>query len=372
MSPALDWRRHRVQLSIVVLAGIVALTLYDTQINDGFTIGTWSASPLDWLFIAANAVLLFYGVLPILEDRERAATLWQRFREKPEAIAGAAWLVVVYLLGTIGLMLVPAPKLEFLYGNQPPVWGTIPVEHLPHDCAGRVADGVCHGSWQYPLGTDINGYAMEILLLQGLHVTLYVALISLALIVPLALGVGTVSGYFGGLFDDISMRTVEVQDAVPPLVVYFLVIWITGESLLVIILLFGFLGWGGAARVVRSEARRLRDSEFVQAAKVLGGSDRHVLRKHVFPAVSVVAIPTATQQAPVLLLTEAGLAFLGLEAFDLQSLGNIIARGVSGHGPPMTAQWWVSAFPAAALAATVVAFKLVGDALVEALDPRLG
>lgn len=371
MVPAVDWRRRRIELSAVVMAAVAVSALYDLRIDDGYTVGTWLATPLDWLFIAANVVLLFYGVLPIIEDRERAATLWERFRAKPEAILGAGWLAAVYLLGTVGLLLVPAPTLDFLNGNQPPVWGTIPVEALPHYCGGRVVDGLCHGTWQYPLGTDVNGYGMGILLLQGLHVTLYVAVISLALIVPLALVVGTVSGYHGGLVDDLSMRAVEVQDAVPPLVMYLLVIWITGESLLVIVLLFGFLGWGGAARVVRSEARRLRDAEFVQAAEVLGGDDRHVLRKHVLPAVSVVAIPTATQQVPVLLLTEAGLAFLGLEAFDLQSLGNVIARGMGGE-VPMTAKWWVSVFPAAFLAATVVSFKLVGDALVEALDPRLG
>lgn len=364
------WRRYRVELSVVTMVAVVALALYDLRVNEGFTVGTWLATPLDWMFIAANVVLLFYGVLPILANRERAATLWQRFREKPEAIAGAVWLVAVYLLGTVGLLLAPAPKLDFLHGNQPPIGTSIPVEKLPHNCAGPVVDGMCHGSWQYPLGTDINGYAMGILLLQGLHVTLYVAVISLALIVPLALVVGTVAGYHGGLVDNASMRAVEVQDAVPPLVMYLLLIWITGESLLVIILLFGFLGWGGAARIVRSEARRLRKSEFVQAAKVLGGTDRHVLRKHVLPAVSVVAVPTATQQVPVLLLTEAGLAFLGLEAFDLQSLGNVIARGIRGEVPMLT-KWWVSGFAAAALTATVVSFKLVGDALVEALDPRL-
>lgn len=369
MAPDVGWRRHRVELSFVALALVAALALYDTQVNDGYTIGTWLASTLDWLFVASNVVLLFYGVLPLLENRERAATLWAQFRETPEALAGAAWLGVVYLLGTFGLFLVPAPKLDFLNGNQPPVWATIPEGQLPHNCAGRVVDGLCHGTWQYPLGTDVNGYAMGILLLQGLHVTLYVAVISLAMIVPLALVVGTVAGYHGGFVDNAAMRAVEVQDAVPPLVVYLLVIWITGESLLVILLLFGFLGWGGAARVVRSEARRLRQSEFVQAAKVLGGDDRHVLTKHVLPAVSVVAVPTATQQIPVLLLTEAGLAFLGLEAFDLQSLGNVIARGIGGE-VAMTTKWWVSVFPAAALAATVVSFKLVGDALVEALDPR--
>jgi peptide/nickel transport system permease protein len=364
------WRRYRVELSAVTMAVVVALALYDLHVNDGFTVGTWLASELDWLFIASNVVVLFYGVLPILEDRDRAATVWRRFREKPEAIAGAVWLVVFYLLGTVGLALAPMPRLDFVYANQPPVWAAMPVEKLADDCLGRVVDGMCHGTWQYPLGTDLNGYGMGILLLQGLHITLYVALISLALIVPLALVVGTVAGYHGGLLDDVSMRAVEVLDAVPPLVVYLLFIWITGESLLVIVLLFGFLGWGGAARVVRSEARRLRKSEFVEAARALGGDDRHVLGKHVVPAVSVVAIPTATQQVPVLLLTEAGLAYLGLESYTLMSMGNIIARGTTYGQVPMVDKWWVSAFSVGLLVLTVMSFKLVGDALVEALDPR--
>jgi len=340
------------------MALVVALAYYDLRVDDGFTLGTWLATPMDWLFIAANVVLVFYAVIPLLADPERTATLWARFRAKPEALFGLLWLA-------------PEPSLAFLDSNQPPVFGSISVEHLDR-CVGPVVDGQCYGSWKHPLGTDRNGYDMGLLLLQGLHVTLYVAVISLALIVPLALVVGTVAGYRGGWIDSVAMRSVEVQDAVPPLVVYLLIIFVTGESLLVILLLFGFLGWGGAARIVRSESRRLRDAGYVEASRVLGGDTRHVLKTHVFPAVSGVAVPTATQQVPILLLTEAGLAFLGLEAFDLQSLGNVIASGTVGGDVPMLVKWWVSGFAVAALSGTVLSFKFVGDALVEALDPRLG
>ena len=370
MSASPSRLQYRGRLFVLTMAVVVAAAVYDIRINQGFTLGSWLATPLDWLFIAANVVLLFYAVAPFVADRERAATLWTRFRKRPEAVFGVAWLAVVYALGTVGVVLAPEPSLAFLESNQPPVFGSISMEHLD-GCVGTVVDGRCHGSWTYPLGTDLNGYDMVLLLIQGLHVTLYVAVISLALIVPLALVIGTVAGYKGGWVDSVSMRSVEVQDAVPPLVVYLLLIFITGESLLVILLLFGFLGWGGAARIVRSESRRLRDTGFVEASRVLGGSDRHVLKTHVVPAVSAVAVPTATQQVPILLLTEAGLAFLGLEAFGLQSLGNIIARGAVRGEVPMLAKWWVSGFGVAALAATVVSFKFVGDALVEALDPRL-
>jgi peptide/nickel transport system permease protein len=362
--------RSRGPLFLLTMSFVVAAAFYDLNINQGFTVGTWLASPLDWLFIAANVVLLFYGVYPFVADRERTATLWSRLRARPEAVLGLLWLASAYVLGTVGVALAPEPKLTFLDANQPPVFGSVPADQI-YQCAGQVIDGHCYGTWAYPLGTDLNGYDMVLLLLQGLHVTIYVAVISLALIVPLALLVGTIAGYAGGWVDSLSMRSVEMQDAVPPLVVYLLVLFITGESLLVILLLFGFLGWGGAARIVRSESRRLRDAGFVEASRVLGGSDRHVLTTHVFPAVSGVAVPTATQQVPVLLLTEAGLAFMGLEAFDLQSLGNIIARGSVRGEVPMLAKWWVSGEAAFVLVLTVASFKFVGDALVEALDPRL-
>ncbi len=370
MSGASSKLRYRGRLFALSMTLVVALAYYDIFRNEGFTLGTWLASPMDWLFIAANVVLLFYAVAPFLVDRERAATLWGRFKARPEAVLGVMWLAVVYVLGTVGVVLAPEPTLDFLNANQPPVFGSVSMEQI-YQCGGQILEGRCYGSWAYPLGTDLNGYDMGLLLLQGLHVTLYVAVISLALIVPLALVIGTIAGYRGGWVDSLSMRSVEVQDAVPPLVVYLLVIFITGESLLVILLLFGFLGWGGAARIVRSESRRLRDAGYVEASRVLGGDDRHVLKTHVFPAVSGVAVPTATQQVPILLLTEAGLAFLGLEAFDLQSLGNIIARGTVRGEVPMLAKWWVSGFAVAALSATVLSFKFIGDALVEALDPRL-
>lgn len=370
MSDATSRLSYRGPLFLLTMGAVVAAAVYDLRFDEGYTLGTWLASPLDWLFIAANVVLLFYGVFPFVADRERTATLWSRLRARPEAVFGLGWLAALYVLGTVVHVLAPSPELDFLNANQPPVFGSVPAD-LVYQCAGQVVDGHCYGTWAYPLGTDLNGYGMGLLLLQGIHVTLYVAVISLALIVPLALVVGTVAGYKGGWADALSMRSVEVQDAVPPLVVYLLLIFITGESLLVILLLFGFLGWGGAARIVRSESRRLRDAGFVEASRVLGGTDRHVLKTHVLPAVSGVAVPTATQQVPVLLLTEAGLAFLGLEAFDLQSLGNIIARGTVRGEVPMLAKWWVSGEAVLVLVLTVVSFKFVGDALVEALDPRL-
>lgn len=365
-----DWRRRRNGVFILVFSIVVAIGFYDLFVRKGYTLGRWLASPLDWLFIAANVVLVFYVVIPLLFDRNRSAKLWNRLCNHPESITGFSWLIIVYFLGTVGIALAPKPKVDFLHKNQPPIFTSISTEYVT-ECAGRVTGGRCFGTWQYPLGTDLNGYALEILLLQGLHITLYVAVISLAFIIPLALSVGVTAGYWGGWPDLLLMRSVEIQDAIPPLIVYLLVIFITGKSLLIILLLFGFLGWGGTSRIVRNEARRVSESEFVSAARALGSTDRHIIRTHVLPSVSGVAIPTATQKVPVLLLTEAGLAYLGLEAFELQSFGNIIARGTVRGEVPMTAKWWVSGIALVTFVATIVSFKLVSDAFVESFDPRI-
>ena len=363
------WRRVRFSAVLLGLVLVGVIAWYDLTVRDGYTIGTWLARPLDWLFIASNVILLGYVVVPVVAARERATEVWMRFRRRPTAVLGLGWLVAAYLLGTFGFVVAPGLELDFLHANQPPLFGSISAEHVSQ-CAGEITNGRCHGSLRFPLGTDLNGYRLELLLLHGLHVSVYVAAISLSFILPIALVVGVGAGYLGGWVDRAVMRLVEVQDAVPPLVIYFLFIFLFNEGLLLILILFGFLGWEGTARVVRSEARRLASADFVVATRALGGERSYILRKHVAPAVSSVAVPVASQQAPVLLLTEAGIAFLGLEAFDLQSFGNIIARGTVRGDVPMLAKWWVSGFAVATLALTVLSFKTVGDGLVVALDPR--
>lgn len=360
--------RARVAATISALLIVAGASYYDLIVSEGYTVGTWLARPLDWLFIAAN-VLLWSAVATVLIDGVDG--LGSAVRSRPSALLAIGWLIALYVLGTVGFVLAPQLELAFLDANQPPVFSSISLEHVSQ-CVGPVVDGRCRGSWEYPLGTDLNGYRMEVLLIHGIHVSLYVAVISLGIILPIALGVGVCAGYVGGLFDTAMMRTVEIQDAVPPLVVYFLIIFITGESLLIVLLLFGFLGWGYTARIVRSGTQQVTAQQFVAASQALGSSPTRTVRRHVLPAVAVVAVPAATQQVSILLLTEAGIAFLGLEAFGLQSFGNIIARGTVRGDVPMLAKWWVSVFAVAVLAVTVLAFKLAGDGLLAAFDDQAG
>ncbi|MEF8773421.1 MAG: ABC transporter permease [Halobacteriales archaeon] len=362
------------------LPGFVVTTIllgawagHDLVVNDGYTVGTWLAEPIDWLFLLSVNVFLFLAVVPLLANPGRTRQYWRRFRRQPWAVPAFAYLVGFVALGLLGPILMDPLHLSFTEAYQPPVFASIDAEMIT-DCVGSTGGGTCHGSWTYPLGTDRNGYSILRLLGSTAHVSVYVAAITALLIVPIAVTVGTVAGYYGGLVETALMRYVEIQDTVPAIVVYLLVIFLWGESLLLIIVFFGFFGWGGVARRIHSDARTVRNEPYVTAGRSLGGSDRYVLRHHVLPNVSNTVVVATFQQIPAFLLAEAGIAFLGFESFDLQSFGNVIARGIEQEAitgaPGFLAKWWVATIPALALALAVLSFKIVGDGLRDALDPR--
>jgi peptide/nickel transport system permease protein len=367
--------RRRTPLFISTTAALVAWICYDAFLNDGFTLGTWLAEPLEWLFILSLIVFGFYVVVPLAGNPIQRRRVWTHLTAKPETQAAVVILAVFFVVGTFGPMVLPKPKLDFLSAYQPPVWGTISAEAVDQ-CAGRVVEGRCHGSWQYPLGTDRNGYRLGRLLVGASRVSVYITFVTSMLVVPISVAVGTTAGYVGGVVDSALMRYTELQDTVPALVVYLFVLFFVGESLFLIIILFGFLGWGGTARLVRSEVRQKRKDEFVTAAENLGGTPAHVLFKHVLPNVSNTVLLSLTHLIPVLLLTEVGIAYLGFESFDLQSFGNIIARGISQEemlgAPTFQQKWWVGTLPAVVLSAIIASFKLIGDVLRDAMDPRVG
>lgn len=367
----------RTAVFALVLTALGGWFVYDSQFNDGYTLfGAlgWLATPLDWLFMASVVVFAVYVVHPLATDRALARRYWRRLRRRPETVIALGVLCGFFVAGAVGPSLAGRPELRYLYAYQPPAFGSIDARFVTR-CAGRIADGRCHGSLRFPWGTDRNGFGIGQFALSGLRVSLYVAFITSMFVVPIGVAVGTAAGYYGGPVDSFLMRYAEIQETVPALVVYMFLFPITGESLFVIIVLFGFLGWGGIARRVRSDVRQRRQSELVTAAKSAGGSDLHIVRVHVLPNVSNTIVAAMTQQIPVFLLTEAGIAFLGFESADVRSLGKLIARGVTVEAPATPGfpeKWWVATIAAVTLALVVVAFELVGDALRDAADPRTG
>ena len=189
---------------------------------------------------------------------------------------------------------------------------------------------------------------------------------TLGLIAPLATVVGLAAGYYGGRVDDALMTYVDAQISVPAILIYMVAYMFFFNSMAVLLVAFGLLSWGGIARIVRSETLQRSEEGYVLSARAIGARDRYVLRRHLFPNVTNTVVPATFHLIAILVLTEAGLAFIGFHA-SFQSWGMTISEGVF-YGA--TRAWWISALPAAALAVTVVALKVAGDGMRDVLDPR--
>jgi peptide/nickel transport system permease protein len=200
-----------------------------------------------------------------------------------------------------------------------------------------------------------------------LRVAVYLIVVTTALVVPIGTLVGVVAGYYGGAVDSLLMRYVDVQSTVPAVVAYVVLIVVVGKSLFLLLLVFGLFSWGSVARVVRAATRQRRSAAYVLAGRSVGGSDRYLLRRHLLPNVSHAVVTALAGQVPLLLITEAAVAYLGLGSVDAVSWGSLVANGIETG---VFSNWWVAGLPTAALAGTVLCLRLLGDALRDVLDPR--
>ena len=325
----------------------------------------------DWLVALSVLVFVVLVVVPLARNPTLARSAWADLRSDRLALASFCYLVAFVLVGALGPAVLGEPTIRPAVEFQPPVYGTIESSAVL-ECVGPTsADGsVCHGSWQYPLGTDNLGRSMLHRLVRGLQVSLLMALVASMLMVPLAVTVGTVAGYVGGTVDDVLMRYVDLQQSLPAILVYLVAVYLLSRSLFLVVLVFGLLSWGGIARVVRSEVKQRKRESYVRAARAAGASRLAVVRDHVLPNVSNTVVTAVTIQVPTLLLAEASLGYLGLGERYSKSLGQLVRLGTTEF--EFTQVPWIATEAAVALALTAVAFNLFGDALREALDPRDG
>ena len=368
----------------VFLGGVLAvaaLYLYDWYVAHVYLVGSWNAERIDWVFMLATVVLIAYGVVPLLQRRESVRRVLGRLRSRPITVGALGYLLVFVVVGFVGPALVSNPGLRFQHAFHPPVGFTSEIVRV--ECVGRVTgppfERQCHGSWTYPLGTNERGHPMEFLLVQGTRTALYVTAITAAFVVPLATAVGVVAGLRGGLLDGLLMSYVDVQLSIPAIVAYFVGYAYWNPSLLLLVAAFGFLSWGGIARLVRSEVLQRRENGHVRVARSLGASNRYIARRHIVPNITNTLVPAVCQLLALLILFEAGVAFLGFHEIEVYSWGSIISESVNAEVDgqlqnraeyPAYQLWWVSTLPALALTATMLSFKLVGDGLRDALDPR--
>ena len=318
-----------------------------------------------WLYSLTLLVGFFYVVVPLYQNRRMTMYYWQEFKKNKAAVISLIYLIVIFLIGLTVPRFVSPPAVEPLLAYQPPI-GTTISDTTPIQCVGETSDGLCHGSWEHPLGTTGQGKDILISVIYGMEISMQVGLVGMMIQLVIATSVGLTAAYYGGYVDEVLMRYVDIQITFPTFFLYLLIVYLFGGSLFLIIVIFGVLGWGGICRIVRSEALQRREEEYVMAAKSAGAGSLWTMRRHLLPNVSNSVITAATLAIPFLILSEAGLAFLGLGDPRLPSWGETIA---DGRGD-LDRAWWISTLPGVLLFLTILAFNFLGDALRDALDPR--
>jgi peptide/nickel transport system permease protein len=225
------------------------------------------------------------------------------------------------------------------------------------------------------LGTDEQARDQFSRLVYGGRISLFIGIVGVAVSFPIGMVVGGISGYFGGITDAVLMRIVEVLMTIPS--IYLLVSLkavfppklTSFEEFLLITLVTSFVGWAGLARVVRGQVLSIKEREFVQAAKVMGGQPLYVILRHVLPQTASYIIISATLAIPSFIVAEAVLSLIGLGIKPPDpSWGNMLS--LATNASILVLQPWLVWSPAILIVLTILAFNLLGDGLRDALDPR--
>ncbi|HBL64514.1 MAG TPA: ABC transporter permease [Oscillibacter sp.] len=243
--------------------------------------------------------------------------------------------------------------------------------------SSRQYDQYSFPNMKHWLGTDMYGMDMLTRLMYGGRVSLLIGFI--VIIIETVIGVifGGISGYFGGWVDNLIMRIVDIFYCIPSMPVIIILGAAMDASrvdptvrMIYLMLILGFLGWAGIARLVRGQILSLREQEYMAAAEACGLSVSRRIFKHLIPNVVPQLIVTCTMGLGSVIITEATLSFLGLGVkFPFASWGNIISDVNDTH--VLTTYWFIWIPAGVLLLLTVLAFNLVGDGLRDAFDPKM-
>lgn len=224
-------------------------------------------------------------------------------------------------------------------------------------------------SGQHLLGTDAFGRDVLSRVMHGARFSLEVGVVSRILALALGTFLGLLAGYYGGRADQAIMRMADVTLAYPGLLLLIAVMAAVGPSKVALFLALGVVGWAGVARLVRSQVLSLKEREFVTAIRSLGAANSRVIARHVFPNVLTPLLVIFSMGLGASIMAEASLSFLGLGAQPPRpSWGSMISSGLDY----LRVAPWLSLAPGLVVTLTVLGFNLVGDALRDLFDPKLG
>jgi len=269
---------------------------------------------------------------------------WRRFVMHPLGLVG---------LAVIGLLVVAAAAAPWLTSYDP----------AAQDMMGRLRPP----SFEHWLGTDEFGRDIFSRIVYGARTTLYIILLVTVLVAPIGLLIGACAGYLGGWIDEVLMRVTDIFLSFPGLVLALGFAAALGPGITNAIIAISLTAWPPMARLARAEALSLRKSDFIAAVRLQGATSARIIMRHILPMCLPSVIVRITLNMAGVILTAAGLGFLGLGAQPpLAEWGAMVSSGREF----MLDSPWVVAAPGIAIAVVSLAFNLTGDALRDVLDPR--
>ncbi|WP_127849759.1 ABC transporter permease [Lacticaseibacillus hulanensis] len=300
---------------------------------------------------------------------------FRRLKKNKVAMVSLWILCIMIFLSVISIWFSPHnPNTQHLnWNNLPPKLGNLNIpgfnghglvrgEYIDAYKASKVPDG----TW-FALGTDSLGRDLLSRILAGTRVSLFVAFMATLFDLTIGIIYGIVSGWNGGMIDNILQRIIEIISSVPNLVVVILMLLVFKPGLLSIIVAIAFTGWVTMARLIRAQTLQLRDQEFILAAKTLGESPIKIAWKHLIPNLSSTIIIQTMFTIPTAIFFEAFLSYIGIGIpAPKASLGTLLSDGQKNFRflP------YQMVYPAIVISVLMLAFNLLADGLRDAFDPR--
>lgn len=271
--------------------------------------------------------------------------VWRLYARSPAALFGALLVLAVAAMGAAAPFVYPDDPLGL--AGRPLQW--------PGD------------NPRFPLGTDPSGRDIAAQVFHGARVSLLIGFAATLIAVAIGIAVGALAGFYGGAADTALMRITEAFQTLPNFLLLLLLVAVFGSDLRTITLGIGVVSWPPVARLTRAEFLTLRTREFVQAARLQGLGDAHLILREVLPNALPPVLVYASVVMAVSILLESALSFLQLSDPNVPSWGNLIGLGRN----VLRTEWFVSAIPGVAILLTILGVSLVGQGLNDALNPRL-
>lgn len=286
----------------------------------------------------------------VLQKRKkvsRTQEIWMSLKTKKSAIIG----MVIFLL-----LILVALSAGFLVDYETDVV-------TPH-----IVDRLQGPSWEHPFGTDDMGRDVLCRMIYGARISLGVAFASVAFQLLVGTMFGAVSGFYGGLVDDVMMRINDVFASIPNLLMAITIATALGHSISNMILAIGIAGTPALVRIVRAAVMTVKDQEFVEAGRALGGNDMQIIISHLLPNCVAPIIVQCTLRIATAILATSSLSFLGIGIKPpTPEWGNML----SGGREFLRNAQHITLFPGLAIVITILSINLMGDGLRDALDPKL-